>query len=207
MSDDQPLTLSTRPHLFAPVVTWRIDGEHLVRERKARATPDLLPIRDLQEVRLWRTMGVRASGVSLGASLEARLRIAGRWWSMSAHHAEGPFRPANRSEALLSVLHAAVRRRQAMGDGLICRSGSGGQVIGAMLLCALVLATIAVFIVGFTLRGLPPSPPWGKLIALCATQVSLLALAFYLVRSGRRKTMSVAEFLDYEGERSFTVTG
>ena len=202
MTDDQPLTLSTRAHLFAPFVTWRIEGDNLVRERKVGATPDMLPIRDLQEVRLWRTMGIRKAGVDMGAHLEARLRIARRWWVMSGHHVVGPFQPANRSEALLAVLRVAVRRRQAMGDGLICRSGSGGQMIGGILIFALVLATIALFAVGITLKGLPPSP-WIKLITLAGVLATLSAIAFYLVRSGRRKPMSVTDFLDYDGEQSF----
>lgn len=207
MPDDQlPTSLSTRATIFAATVTWRVEGDNLVRERKAGATPDVLPIRDLQEVRLWRTAGMRKAGVAMGAHLEARLRIAGRWWVMSGHHAEAPFKPVNRSEALLAVLRAAVRSRQAMGDGLVCRSGSGAQMIGGILLFALVALTVGVFAVGITLKGLPPSP-WMKLITLAGVLVALSALAFYLVRSGRRRPMSVAEFLEYDGERTFHFSG
>jgi hypothetical protein len=195
--------LSTRATLFAPVVTWRVEGDHLVHEGKAGATPDRLPIRELHEVRLWRTIGVSVNGSSLGATLAARLRLAGRWWKMSAHHVEGPFQPAERNEDLLAVLRLAVTRRQAMGDGLLCRSGSGWQMIGAILLGTLVLATVALFAVGLVLKGIPPSPPWGKLFSLVCALVMMAALAFYLARSGRRKTMSVAQFLTYDGERSF----
>lgn len=206
MPEEQPPTsLSTRAHIFAATITWRVEGDNLVRERKAGATPDVLPIRDLQEVRLWRTAGMRKAGVSMGAHLEARLRIAGRWWVMSGHHAEAPFKPANRSEALLAVLRAAVRHRQIMDDGLICRSGSGAQMIGGILIFALVALTVGVFAVGIALKGLPPSP-WMKLITLAGLLVTLSAIAYYLVRSGRRKTMSVAEFLEYDGERAFHFT-
>ena len=65
------------------------------------------------------------------------------------------------------------------------------------------LAILAIFAVGISLKGIPPSAMWGKLITLGCGMALAIVTAFFLARSGRRKTMSVAQFLTYDGERSF----
>lgn len=199
MTDTKPpalLELKTRTHIFATLVTWRFEGDHLVHEA-GTAPSDLLPLAELQEVRVWRTIGARRFGIAVGGHMEARLRIAGRWWTMSGHHADGPGRIFDRSPALIEVLSAAVRRRLEIGDGLVCRVGSGVSMIGAVLVCSLVAVSIAAFAVGVAVRGIPSEKLWGVLV-FAGLLFLLIRLAVSLARNGKRETLTAEDFLRHQ---------
>ena len=198
MSQREPsssMDLTIRANIFAKPVTWRVEGDHLVRETSA-AQRDLLPLADLQEVRVWRAGSHRRFGITLGGHMEARLRIAGRWWALSGHHATGPAQIYDRSPVLIEVLSAAVRRRQEIGGGLVCRVGSGAQMIAAVLVWSIVALAIAVLVTGLVMRGilLEPIDLW-KMTLIAGVLFLLIRLAAPLARNGRRETLTAEEFL------------
>jgi hypothetical protein len=189
------MDLTIRANIFAKPVTWRVEGDHLVRETSATSR-DLLPLAELQEVHVWRTMRSRRFGITVGGHMEARLRIAGRWWALSGHHTTGPGQISDRSPALIDVLSAAVRRRLEIGGGLVCRVGSGAQKMAAVLVWSIVALAIAALVTGLVMRGTPlePEDVW-KMTVFAGVLFLLIRLAVPLVRNGKKKTLTAEEFL------------
>ncbi|HEX3133168.1 MAG TPA: hypothetical protein VHX44_06245 [Planctomycetota bacterium] len=181
--------LATRATILSPIVTWRLEGDHLVRE-KPKGNRMELPIADLDAVRLWRSLVIR----NLGGHLEARVRVAGRWWRLSAHNAEGPGRIRSHNAALMDVLGAVVRRRQAIGGELDCCIGSSGQRIGAMIMAVVLFGFFVVIGYALSARGLPPKGILGLLV-IAGILFGFLLLTFRLAKGGRQERLTVDEFL------------
>lgn len=193
MSDQHHIrSFATRPTTLSPTVTWLITGDTLVRERSGRC--DTLAIHTLEEVRLWRSAMV--PGTHLGGNLEAKLRLDGRWWRMSAHHAKSSGIAVDCSAALADVLTLALRVRMRSPGVVPCRVGSQAQRIGAALLILVLVVTVGI--VGYLIhsRGMPKDRTVA-ILALVGPLIGLFGMLAIFIRGGHYEHLTVDELLKH----------
>jgi hypothetical protein len=193
-----------RPHVFREPDLWTLEENHLVRT-SPNGTRLELPIANLKEIHIWRSVPVNEGVVKIASYAWAKVRFDSTWYRLYGCYPRGIHGPENQSGAVSAMIYALVSARRDSHD-LTIRIGARAERVSAQVSTALVfLLPAACFLsLPFILRGDPTVSFVQVLVLSVVAMIASWALCWWklsgmiarLNEAGKRIDLTPVQYLD-----------